>query len=98
MAKYPSTNILITGREMDNLNSLQGYFEIIGTSFYQSSYELFKDRTDFIYFLGDSSVFLKRFKTKADIKICSLDEEKLSNLKNTIEEIISGIDTNPIST
>jgi hypothetical protein len=98
MVTYPKTNILVTERHMRYLSSLQSYFDIKGTSFYQNPVDFNSERADFIYFLGDSAVFIKRFEKKADIKICAYDEDKLSKLKKSIENILSGCDDNPIST
>jgi hypothetical protein len=98
MAVFPKTNILVTGRNIRNINHLQNYLDIVGNSFYQSSYNLFPDRCDFLYFLGDSAVLIKKFKTKVDIRMCASDQEKLSKLKTSIENILSGLDDDPIST
>ena len=97
MVKYPLSNILVTGREMNNLSSLQTYLEITGSSFYQSNCSFNIQKTDFAYFLGDSTILLKRFEKKADIRICSVSEKRLSDLKKNIENILSGISDDIIS-
>jgi len=95
MVLYPSTNILLS--PLDGLDSkarkclheIETYLEINGTSFSQSSDNIDRQcKTEKHYFMGTSVVKINTFRNKADIKIMSINESYLSNLKKNIETML----------
>jgi hypothetical protein len=96
MPKYPTTNILITGGDTLRLSQVKSYLELIGDSFSQNSDNPL--RKEFNYYLGNSTVFIKEFEKKADIKISSLDSDMLVELKENLESVLRGYNFSPICT
>ena len=84
MVIYPSTNILIFDKT--NLEKVKSYLEFKGNTYSQNTRN--SERKEFHYFFGNSSVFIKEFKKKADIKIFSEQESFLNDLKRNIQDVL----------
>jgi hypothetical protein len=89
MVNYPSTNILISPLDDKNkkrLEEIKTFLENRGSSYSQNTDNL--NRIEHHYFMGTSVVRISTLVKKADIKIVSLGEPYLSNLKKDIEQIL----------
>lgn len=88
MAVYPRTNILIKDNPSLYFCDLVSELDLCGCPYHQNYNP---NRSEYHYFMGDSSILLIKYKDSLDIRIVSKDSDSLSKWKQSLEKILDGI-------